>query len=141
MDLDSESTATSIDESTENLCDNPTRDTLAEGLMGLIKPTVDLLDEKVKATRVSQLELKQCIESLSEELKQIQALQQNSVDLDAYVKKLINAKQRVTVLTNVLQNSQDRLNKIHMTIDKEVIKRKVILNNAIEDSSPGTSNS
>nr|CAI5845480.1 unnamed protein product [Callosobruchus analis] len=51
MDLDSESTATSIDESTENLCDNPTRDTLAEGLMGLIKPTVDLLDEKVKATR------------------------------------------------------------------------------------------
>nr|CAI5845478.1 unnamed protein product [Callosobruchus analis] len=91
--------------------------------------------------RVSQLELKQCIESLSEELKQIQALQQNSVDLDAYVKKLINAKQRVTVLTNVLQNSQDRLNKIHMTIDKEVIKRKVILNNAIEDSSPGTSNS
>ncbi|VEN61287.1 unnamed protein product [Callosobruchus maculatus] len=56
MDLDSESTATSIDESTENLCDNPTRDTLAEGLMGLIKPTVDLLDEKVKATRCTLYE-------------------------------------------------------------------------------------
>lgn len=51
MDVDSESTATSIDENTENFCENPTRDTLAEGLMGLIKPTVDQLDERVKATR------------------------------------------------------------------------------------------
>lgn len=52
MDLDSESTATSIDENTENFCENPTRDTLAEGLMGLIKPTVDQLDERVRATRL-----------------------------------------------------------------------------------------
>ena len=51
MDVDTESTATSIDENTENFCDNPTRDTLAEGLMGLIKPTVDQLDERVRATR------------------------------------------------------------------------------------------
>lgn len=52
MDIDSESTATSIDdENTENFCDNPTRDALAEGLMGLIKPTVDQLDERVRATR------------------------------------------------------------------------------------------
>lgn len=52
MDVDSESTATSIDdENTENFCDNPTRDALAEGLMGLIKPTVDQLDERVRATR------------------------------------------------------------------------------------------
>lgn len=51
MDVDSEST-TSVDENTENFCENPTRDTLAEGLMGLIKPTVDQLDERVKATRL-----------------------------------------------------------------------------------------
>lgn len=51
MDIDSESTATSIDDNTENFCENPTRDTLAEGLMGLIKPTIDNLDERVKATR------------------------------------------------------------------------------------------
>lgn len=51
MDGDTESTATSVDENTENFCDNPTRDTLAEGLMGLIKPTVDQLDERVRATR------------------------------------------------------------------------------------------
>lgn len=51
MDVDSESTATSVDDITENCCENPTRDTLAEGLMGLIKPTIDNLDERVKATR------------------------------------------------------------------------------------------
>lgn len=51
MDVDSESTATSIDENTENFCDNPTRDTLAEGLMGLIKPPLDQLDELVRSTR------------------------------------------------------------------------------------------
>lgn len=51
MDADSESTATSVDENTENFCENPTRDTLAEGLMGLIKPAVDQLDERIRATR------------------------------------------------------------------------------------------
>ncbi|KAI8420317.1 hypothetical protein MSG28_008845 [Choristoneura fumiferana] len=48
---DTESTTTSADENTGNLCDNPTRDTLAEGLLGLLKPTVDQLDERVRATR------------------------------------------------------------------------------------------
>lgn len=53
MDVETESTGTgtSVEETTENLCDNPTRDTLAEGLMGLLKPTVDRLDERVRATR------------------------------------------------------------------------------------------
>lgn len=51
MDVETESTGTSVEETSENLCDNPTRDTLAEGLMGLLKPTVDRLDERVRATR------------------------------------------------------------------------------------------
>ncbi|XP_060516478.1 SNAPIN protein homolog isoform X9 [Cylas formicarius] len=132
MEMDSESTATSVDENTENFCDNPTRDTIAEGLMGLIKPTVDQLVERVRATRLSQLELKQAIDSLAEELKKISA-QQTSRDLDSYVRKLLNAKQRVVVLSNVLQNAQERLNKVHLSIDKEVVKRKMLLNNTVED--------
>ena len=51
MDQDSESTVTSLDENTENLCDNPTRDTLADGLISLFKPVVDQLDERVRTTR------------------------------------------------------------------------------------------
>ncbi|KAG5891682.1 hypothetical protein JTB14_020099 [Gonioctena quinquepunctata] len=135
LDSVSESTATSIDENTENFCENPTRDTLAEGLMGLIKPTVDQLDERVRSTRISQLELKQCIESLNEELKNISESQKTTIDFDIYVKKLINAKQRVTVVSNILQNAQERLNKIHMSIDKEIVKRKVVLDN-VEEPKP-----
>lgn len=83
--------------------------------------------------------MKQCIESLSEELKKVQETQQTTIDLDVYVKKLINAKQRVTVIANILQNAQERLNKVHMSIDKEIVRRKVILNNVIEESTPSTS--
>lgn len=51
MDGDTESTNTSIEDKTEDFCDNPTRDALAEGLMCLLKPTIDALDERVRATR------------------------------------------------------------------------------------------
>lgn len=80
------------------------------------------------------MELKQCIESLSEELKKVQESQQITIDLDVYVKKLINSKQRVIVIANILQNVQERLNKVHMSIDKETVKRKVILNNFTDES-------
>lgn len=51
MEKDSDSTVTSIDENTENLCDNPTRDTLAEGIVSLFQPIIDQLDERVRSTR------------------------------------------------------------------------------------------
>lgn len=51
MDADTASTTTSIDDKTEDFCENPTRDILAEGLMCLLKPTIDQLDERVRATR------------------------------------------------------------------------------------------
>ncbi|KAL3286691.1 hypothetical protein HHI36_001186 [Cryptolaemus montrouzieri] len=128
MDIDSESSATSFDENTENFCDNPTRDILAEGLMGLIKPTVDQLDDRVKTTRLSQLALKDSIDLVFEELKGILDAQHSSnVDLDFYIKKLLNTKQRVTVLTNILQNAQERLNKIHTTIGKETTRKVTVL--------------
>lgn len=48
---ESDSTVTSIDENTENLCDNPTRDTLAEGIVSLFQPVIDQLDDRVRSTR------------------------------------------------------------------------------------------
>ncbi|CAK1584277.1 unnamed protein product [Parnassius mnemosyne] len=116
---DTESTTTSADENTGNLCDNPTRDTLAEGLLGLLKPTVDQLDDRVRATRISQLELKQQIDSLNEELLKVREALNNHPDLDPYVKKLIACKHKVTVVLNVLQASQDRLNEIRRMINKD----------------------
>ncbi|XP_053614428.1 SNAPIN protein homolog [Plodia interpunctella] len=124
---DTESTTTSADENTGNLCDNPTRDTLAEGLLGLLKPTVDQLDDRVRATRISQLELKQQIDSLNEELQKVREALNNHPDLDPYVKKLIACKHKVTVVLNVLQASQDRLNEIRRMVSKEQSVRKAVL--------------
>lgn len=127
MELDTESTNTSVDDKTEDFCENPTRDTLAEGLMCLLKPTIDQLDERVRVTRISQVELKQQIEGLAEELKKISEAHQCPLDLDSYVKKLMNAKLKVTVVSNILQTAQDRLNKVHQLIDKETSRRKALL--------------
>ncbi|KAL1457561.1 hypothetical protein WDU94_007774 [Cyamophila willieti] len=106
MDEDTVSTNTSADDKTEDFCDNPTQDTIAEGLLGLIKPTVDLLDEKFKATRSSQLELRLQIEALSSELDRISLEQQSSVPLEPYTKKLVDAQQKISVVSNILQTTQ-----------------------------------
>lgn len=124
---DTESTTTSADENTGNLCDNPTRDTLAEGLLGLLKPTIDQLDDRVRATRISQLELKQQIDSLNEELQKVREAVNNHPDLDPYVKKLIACKHKVTVVLNVLQASQDRLNEIRRMVNKEKGVRTAVM--------------
>lgn len=54
---ETESTNTSLDENTENFCDYPTRDTLSEGLMGIFKPAVDQLEERVQATRLEHFNI------------------------------------------------------------------------------------
>lgn len=51
MDVDTASDNTSIDDKIDDFCENPTRDALTEGLMSLLKPTVDQLDERIRATR------------------------------------------------------------------------------------------
>lgn len=48
---DDASTNTSNDDKTEDFGDNPTRDTLADGLLGLLRPTIEQLDDRVRATR------------------------------------------------------------------------------------------
>ncbi|XP_051175664.1 SNAPIN protein homolog isoform X2 [Leptopilina boulardi] len=130
MDLDTASDNTSLDDKTEDFCDNPTRDALTEGLMSLLKPTVDQLDERIRATRISQIELKQQIDSLNEELLKISESLQHPLELDSYVKKLVNAKQKVTIVSNILQTTQERLNKIHQAIEKESAKKRALLDHS-----------
>ncbi|XP_015510531.1 SNAPIN protein homolog [Neodiprion pinetum] len=127
MDVDTASDNTSIDDKTEDFCENPTRDALTEGLMGLLKPTVDQLDERIRATRISQIELKQQIESLTEELLKISETLQCPHELDVYVKKLINTKHKVTVVNNILQTTQDRLGKIQLTVERSLIRQRAFL--------------
>ncbi|GBM52410.1 SNARE-associated protein Snapin [Araneus ventricosus] len=124
---DTASTTTSIDDKTDDCGDSPTRDALAEGLMELLRPSVEQLDDHVRLTLISQKELRQQIESLSEELRQISETYNSMFDLDVYVKKLMNAKRRVMLVNNILQNAQERLNRLHQSIARETAKRKALL--------------
>lgn len=48
MEKDTESTAISLDENTEdNFCDNPTVDLITEGIVGLFKSSVVKLNEVI----------------------------------------------------------------------------------------------
>lgn len=131
MDKDSDSTVTSLDENTENFCNNPTRDILAEGIINLFKPSVEKLDERITATRVAQSELKSQLDALAAQLREIEKAQNNIPEFSNKVKELINVKHKVTVITNILSASQERLTSLHKLIDKEQRRRQALLDSAI----------
>ncbi|XP_009980037.1 PREDICTED: SNARE-associated protein Snapin, partial [Tauraco erythrolophus] len=54
----------------------------------------------------SQVELREHIDSLATELCRINEDQKVALDLDPYVKKLLNARRRVVLVNNILQNAQ-----------------------------------
>ncbi|XP_066582197.1 SNAPIN protein homolog [Prorops nasuta] len=141
MDVDTGSDNTSIDDKIDDFCENPTRDALTEGLMSLLKPTVDQLDERIRATRICQIELKQRIESLTEELTGISNLLHfQQFDTESYVKKLINAKHKITIVSNILQATQERLNRLHQTVEKNTVKRKALLDHGASYNAVNTPN-
>jgi len=128
---DSASTATSLEDRTEDLDtgaeENPTRDTLAEGLLCLVRPTIDSLEQQVSSTLTAQSELKDQIVTLQSSLKSLQQQQSCPVDLDSYIVKLGNTRKRVTVVANILTAAQDRLNKVHQNCLKETARRRALL--------------
>jgi len=128
---DSASTATSLEDRTEDLDtgaeENPTRDTLAEGLLCLVRPTIDSLEQQVSSTLTAQSELKDQIVTLQSSLKSLQQQQSCPVDLDSYIVKLGNTRKRVTVVANILTAAQDRLNKVHHNCLKETARRRALL--------------
>jgi len=128
---DSASTATSLEDRTEDLDtgaeENPTRDTLAEGLLCLVRPTIDSLEKQVSSTLTAQSELKDQIVTLQSSLKSLQQQQSCPVDLDSYIVKLGNTRKRVTVVANILTAAQDRLNRVHQNCLKETARRRALL--------------
>ncbi|NXU66772.1 SNAPN protein, partial [Horornis vulcanius] len=111
------------------------RELFAEGLLQFLRPAVRQLDRHVHSVRESQVELREHIDSLatgepkpgghpcppsawgaqggltqtpSPELCRINEDQKVALDLDPYVKKLLNARRRVVLVNNILQNAQVR---------------------------------
>uniref|UniRef100_A0A8C1JIY3 Biogenesis of lysosome-related organelles complex 1 subunit 7 n=1 Tax=Cyprinus carpio TaxID=7962 RepID=A0A8C1JIY3_CYPCA len=85
------------------------KDALTEGLLDLLSPAVQQLDLHVHSVRESQVELREHIDNLASELCRINEQQKVALDLDPYVKKLLNARRRVVLVNNILQNAQERL--------------------------------
>jgi hypothetical protein len=118
MEEDTES-STSIDENTENLDDeNPTRFLLSEGLLRFFQPIILNLEETVRKTQLSQAELSAQIDIVSAVIKTelSKTNSQDSAYIEAQTKKLNNIKNRITVISNILQTSQERLLNLHQKI-------------------------
>ncbi|XP_009958546.1 PREDICTED: SNARE-associated protein Snapin, partial [Leptosomus discolor] len=65
--------------------------------------------------------------ALSPELCRINEDQKVALDLDPYVKKLLNARRRVVLVNNILQNAQERLRRLNHSVAKETVRRKALL--------------
>lgn len=91
--------------------------------------TVNLVDSCLLCTRFrkSQVELREHIDGLATELCRINEDQKVALDLDPYVKKLLNARRRVVLVNNILQNAQERLRRLNHSVTKETARRKAML--------------
>ncbi|KAK3593665.1 hypothetical protein CHS0354_013561 [Potamilus streckersoni] len=107
--------------------DMQTREAVTDGLVELLKPAVEEIDERVKTVRESQVELRSQIDSLADDLKRISESQAVPIDLEPYVKKLNNSRRRVMLINNILQNVQERLNKLYTNVSKETARKKSML--------------
>ncbi|XP_062453813.1 SNARE-associated protein Snapin isoform X1 [Rhea pennata] len=121
------------------------RELFAEGLLQFLRPAVRQLDGHVHAVRSgrraasgtgrgpggslreSQVELREHIDSLAIELCRINEDQKVALDLDPYVKKLLNARRRVVLVNNILQNAQERLRRLNHSVAKETMRRRALL--------------
>lgn len=107
--------------------ENPTRDTLAEGIIGLLTPTIQHLDQGISQARSSQFQLKGQLDQLETQLKSIDEALDKSADLEPYVVKLVETKKKVIVINSMLQEAQDRLNRVHQNCLKETSNRRTLL--------------
>ncbi|XP_069851650.1 SNARE-associated protein Snapin isoform X1 [Dipodomys merriami] len=122
------------------------RDLFAEGLLEFLRPAVQQLDSHVHAVRCSgrrlgagprelavesQVELREQIDNLATELCRINEDQKVALDLDPYVKKLLNARRRVVLVNNILQNAQERLRRLNHNVAKETARRRAMLDSGV----------
>nr|CAB3266427.1 SNARE-associated protein Snapin-like [Phallusia mammillata] len=104
---------------------------IEDNLFAIIKPAVEKIDLNVAAVRQSQLELRNTIDAVSNELQRISEEQALDVDLEPYIRRLINTKRRVVLVSNIVQNVQDRLNKLQRSTAQETIRKQAHQNVAL----------
>lgn len=60
-----------------------------------------------------QFELRKQIEAVTDELQKIGEEHHVDINLEPYIQRLINTKRRVVLVSNIVQNIQERLAKLH----------------------------
>lgn len=97
---------------------------LNDGILTLLKPAVEKVDAQVHNVRESQFELRKQIEAVTDELKKIGEEHHVDINLEPYIQRLINTKRRVVLVSNIVQNIQERLAKLHKSAEKEAARHK-----------------
>ena len=89
--------------------------------------TIQHLDQGISQARSSQFQLKGQLDQLETQLKSIDEALDKSADLEPYVVKLVETKKKVIVINSMLQEAQDRLNRVHQNCLKETSNRRTLL--------------
>ena len=77
--------------------------------------------------REAQVELKEQLSQLETQLTTINQELDKSADLEPYVIKLLESKKKIIVINSMLQDAQDRLNRVHQNCLQETTKRRTLL--------------
>lgn len=78
-----------------------------------------------------QAELRGQLDALAAQLRDIEKAQSQIPEFADKVKELLNVKHKVTVISNVLVTSQERLTGLHKLIEKEQRRRQALLDSAL----------
>ncbi|RDD43939.1 SNARE-associated protein Snapin [Trichoplax sp. H2] len=99
-------------------------DNLSDGIFNLLHPILERLNGKLENVRATQSLLDENILRLIVDLRELHKLQDIPIPLDSYIKKLQLAKRKISSVNTILQNSKDRLEKLHQNIATETRKKK-----------------
>ncbi|EGD76515.1 hypothetical protein PTSG_07632 [Salpingoeca rosetta] len=89
-----------------------------QGLKDLIEPAITTIDNHVQATQKSQESLRVALDQLHQELTRFRQLEGSAVDIDAYLRKLLEARQNVNKTNGILEQVQVRTNRMMRSVDK-----------------------
>ena len=87
----------------------------------------DFLSSGITGAREAQIELKEQLTQLETQLAVINQELDKSADLEPYVIKLLESKKKIIVVNSMLQDAQDRLNRVHQNCLQETSKRRTLL--------------
>ena len=81
----------------------------------------------ITGAREAQIELKEQLAVLETQLTSINQELDKSADLEPYVIKLLESKKKIVVINSMLQDAQNRLNRVHQNCLQETSKRRTLL--------------